>query len=125
MIFISQRIWVLPFVPTDVAQLFILGMVGYERLGVWRDITLARYVWRVLHHPVVLAYLQLCAPNGGVGVAQAPSVLVPSTNILKFSLLSRAIRIINVIHTKIYIYNCSLQKLKEITQCIISEINTN
>lgn len=126
-IFISPRIWSLPIVPTD-----ILGMVGHVRLGVGCDVTLACYVCRVLrerlHHLPALVCLQLCALSGRVGARRrlaAISVTVERNNPLKFAPLSFAIRIINIINTKIDIYKCSLPKFTELAQSfIISVINS-
>lgn len=128
-IFITQRIWSLPIVPTD-----ILRMVGHVRLGVRCDVTLACYVWRVLrerlHRPraAALVCLQLCALSGRVGARRrlaAISVTVERNNPLIFAPLSFAIRIINIINTKIDIYKCSLPKFTELAQSfIISVINS-
>lgn len=101
----------------------------YTRYG--RACSVGRGVRRhacLLHHLPALVCLQLCALSGRVGARRrlaAISVTVERNNPLKFAPLSFAIRIINIINTKIDIYKCSLPKFTELAQSfIISVINS-
>ena len=107
-------------------SLFVLGMVGYSRLSGRRDVALVKYVASVLlgllHHPEVLAALRLRAPDGCVGARRRPALLdVPAarTNLLKFTPMSRAARIINVIAISEDIFRHNLPKFIQKAQMII------
>lgn len=91
-----------PYYPLMYPSLFVIGMVGYTRLAVRRDLALVKYVVRVLRgqvlHQEVLQALLLRAPDGYVGTRRGPDLLdIPfaKTNLLKFSPMSRAARLIN------------------------------
>lgn len=87
-------------------------------------------VYRVVHTPQCgqLHYPQLCASKGRVGARRRPTALclpVARASLLKFVPLSCATRVINVVDTKIVIFNYNLPKFTEIEQnFIISEINS-
>ncbi|KAF9816568.1 hypothetical protein SFRURICE_010727, partial [Spodoptera frugiperda] len=81
---------VYPFYPLMYPTLFILGMVGYNELGVRRDLALASYIFKLLrgkvHNAVVLGQVGLCVPDRYVWRRRQPRLLVEPrarTNLLR------------------------------------------
>lgn len=104
---------VYPFYPLMYPTLFVLGMVGYTKLEVRRNLALATYVFKVLrgmlHNPGVLESLALVAPCGPR--RRAPRLLarpVARTNLLANAPIVRAINMLNQLSTKIDLFNCTL-----------------
>ncbi|KAJ8731717.1 hypothetical protein PYW08_014447 [Mythimna loreyi] len=95
-------------------------MVGYSRLAVRRDVALCSFVFRVLRGwlqlPELLAELGLRAPAGCGGARRpTPTLMEPysRTNLNRFSPLSRAIRVLNIIAIDVDLFHCSLPRFTE------------
>lgn len=121
---------VYPYYPLMYPSLFVMGMVGYCRLSVRRDMALVKYIVRVLsglvHHEEVLAALRLRAPDGCASARRRPALLcqpIFRTNLLKFAPMSHAIRLVNVLsENNVDIFHHSLPKLMEIAQLVLEKV---
>ncbi|KAG6454561.1 hypothetical protein O3G_MSEX008746 [Manduca sexta] len=110
-------------------SLFVIGMVGYCKLEVRRDVGLVKLIFKVwrgwVHLPEVLSALQLCVPSGRVSTRRHLPLFrlqTPRTNILRFAPASRAIRLLNTISQNLDIFICNLSEFTEMAhKCI--EIN--
>lgn len=113
---------VYPFYPLMYPTLFVLGMVGYYKLEVRRNLALAKYVFLVMrgqaHNPQVLAALPLVIPNARLRReprAKLLAVPVARTNIVAHAPLTTAIRILNAVSQEIDLFHCSLTGFTEVT----------
>ena len=104
---------VYPFYPLMYPTLFVLGMLGYNQLGVRREFALVSYMVKLLrgieHNPGVLQQLHLYVPDRYVWRRRPPPllfVLLARTNLLAKTPLTRTIRTINHIHVEIDIFTC-------------------
>lgn len=113
---------VYPYYPLMYPSLFVLGMVGYDKLKVRRNLALATYVFKVLrgriHNPGVLGSLGLLVPP--LRLRQGPRVRalaepLARTNLLANAPLITAIKIINKISGELDLFNCSLTEFKNVT----------
>lgn len=118
---------VYPFYPLMYPTLFILGMVGYNELGVRRDLALASYIFKLLrgkvHNAVVLGQVGLCVPDRYVWRRRQPRLLVEPrarTNLLREAPLTRALRTLNLIASDTDIFYCSLSEFTRNALFIIS-----
>lgn len=112
-----KRYGIYPFFPLMYPTLFVLGMVGYHKLEVRRNLSLAKYVFQVfrgtLNNPEILESLKIVVPNTGLRRGPRPQVLeVPwsRTNLLKFSPVSMAIRVLNKVSEQVDLFSCSLSE---------------
>ncbi|KAI8435234.1 hypothetical protein MSG28_003589 [Choristoneura fumiferana] len=104
---------VYPFYPLMYPTLFVLGMVGYNELGVRRDLALVTYIWKILRGVIknadILGRLGLCVPERYVWRRRRPRLLAePSgrTNLLNKAPLTRAIHTLNKIAEETNLFLC-------------------
>ncbi|KAG7297157.1 hypothetical protein JYU34_020130 [Plutella xylostella] len=113
---------VYPGYPLLYPSLFILGMVGYSKIEVRRDLALTKMVFMVfrgwLCNPTVLESIGLAVPAGGRGLRRRAGRLlaVPTarTNLLHDAPLTRAIRLINKASERTDILTCSLGEFAKV-----------
>lgn len=125
--YLYKRLYgVYPFYPLMYPNLFILGMVGYNELGVRRNLALVLYVFKLLRGKTcngeVLSRIGLCVPDRYVERRRRPPLLaVPRgrTNLLSKAPLTRAMRILNTISCKLDIFSSSLCEFTKIALFII------
>ncbi|KAI5631806.1 hypothetical protein NE865_15475 [Phthorimaea operculella] len=115
---------VYPFYPLMYPTLFVLGMVGYNKLDVRREVALALYVWRVLRgkafNAQVLECLEVVIPQLRLRRGPRNQILeVPRsrTNLLKYAPITRAITSINRVSEYLDIWHCSLAEFRK--HCLI------
>lgn len=118
---------VYPYYPLMYPTLFVLGMVGYNQLGVRRKFALVAYLVRLLrgleHNPGVLRHLSLSVPDRYVWRRRRPPILaVPTarTNLLAKAPLTRAIRTINKLHNQIDIFTAPSSEFTKVLLFILS-----
>lgn len=104
---------VYPFYPLMYPTLFVLGMVGYNKLEIRRDMALALYVVRVFRGMVsnstILEMMRLCVPDEFVGRRRRPPLFaVPRgrTNLLGKAPLTRTMCTLNLLAVSIDIFHC-------------------
>ncbi|KAF9809398.1 hypothetical protein SFRURICE_003495 [Spodoptera frugiperda] len=97
--------------------LFVLGMVGYYKLEVRREVALASYLFKMLrgktHNPALLEELRLCVPDEYVWRRRRPRLLVvpcAHTNLLQKAPLTRALRTLNTIADRMDLFSCTLNE---------------
>ncbi|XP_041983224.1 uncharacterized protein LOC121736202 [Aricia agestis] len=108
---------VYPFYPLSYPSLFVLGMVGYDRVAVRRELSVARYVFGVLRgrtsDAAVLGEVSLSVPDQYVWRRRRPPLLhVPCcrTNLLKYSPFVRALRTLNEVAQRVDLFHCTLSE---------------
>ncbi|PZC86877.1 hypothetical protein B5X24_HaOG201736 [Helicoverpa armigera] len=118
---------VYPGYPLLYPTLFILGMIGYYRLEVRREVALAVYLWKVMsgkiHNPGVLSTVSLCVPDGYVGRRRRPPLLsVPParTNLLQRAPLTRALRALNALSQRLDLFHCTTNELTRAAYAMLS-----
>ncbi|XP_063894707.1 uncharacterized protein LOC135117961 [Helicoverpa armigera] len=117
-----------PGYPLLYPTLFCLGMVGYYRLEVRREVALATYLLRVLRGDIknsgLLTEIGFCVPDEYVGRRRRPRLLVvprARTNLLQRAPLTRALRTLNTVAEHIDIFNCTLSEFTRATYCVVSK----
>ncbi|KAI8440320.1 hypothetical protein MSG28_001664 [Choristoneura fumiferana] len=112
---------VYPFYPLMYPTLFVLGMVGYNELGVRRDLALVTYIWKILRGVIknadILGRLGLYVPERYVWRRRRPRLLAEPrgrTNLLNRAPLTRAIHTLNKIAEETDLFLCVLS---EFTKC--------
>lgn len=118
---------VYPSYPLMYPTLFVLGMVGYNKLEPRRELALANYIVRVLRglisNPEVLQTLCLCVPNEYVRRRRQPRLLaVPRgrTNLLNKAPLTRTIHTLNRVADEIDIFTCFQSEFMRTTLFLLS-----
>lgn len=118
---------VYPFYPLQYPTLFVLGMVGYNKLRVRRELSLVSYVFKLIRgkifNPDILGLLYLEVPDKYVWRRRQPNLLaVPKsrTNILQEAPLTRAFRTLNLMHKETDLFICSLSEFTKLAERIIS-----
>lgn len=106
---------VYPGFPLLYPTLFILGMVGFYKIEVRRDVAVATYLFKIIrgkiNNPRIFEILQLSVPDEYVNRRRKPPLLVvprARTNLLQRAPLTRALRTLNTLSQRIHIFNCSL-----------------
>lgn len=117
---------VYPFYPLMYPTLFVLGMVGYNKLEVRRELAIAIYVFKLLrgrvHNPGVLSQVGLCAVDGHARRRRRPRLLaVPAarTNLLQEAPLTRALRVLNDTADIVDIFTVSLNEFTKVTLAVL------
>lgn len=118
---------VYPGYPLLYPTLFVLGMVGYNKLEVRREGAVATYVFKIMrgkiHNPSVLNMVGLCVPDGYVGRRRRPPLLrepPARTNLLQHAPLTRALRTLNMVSQQIDCFNCTLSEFTRAAFCVIT-----
>ncbi|PZC72283.1 hypothetical protein B5X24_HaOG211633 [Helicoverpa armigera] len=118
---------VYPGYPLLYPTLFVLGMVGYFKLETRREVALAVYLFKVLRgklfNSTILMELRMCVPDGYVSRRRRPQLLaVPSarTNLLQRAPLTRALRTLNTVASRVDLFACSLNEFTRATYIISS-----
>lgn len=118
---------VYPYYPLMYPTLFVIGMVGYNKLEARRDLALAKHMFLVfrgkLNNPQILEAIKLVVPN--TRLRQAPrgklfDIPVARTNLLKYSPVGRALNILNNVSQRIDIFNCTLAEFIRVTLIYLS-----
>lgn len=116
-----RQFGVYPYYPLMYPTLFLLGMVGYYKLEIRRNLVLVTYIFKVfrgqLHNTTVLDAIGLQVPNRRLRRGPRDQVFaIPHcrTNIQKFAPVTRALTILNEISMHVDIFHCSLGKFTEI-----------
>ncbi|KAF9801953.1 hypothetical protein SFRURICE_016203 [Spodoptera frugiperda] len=117
---------VYPGYPLLYPTLFVLGMVGYYKLEVRREVALATYLFKVLrgktHNPALLEELRLCVPDEYVWRRRRPRLLVvpcARTNLLQKAPLTRALRTLNTIADRMDLFSCTLNEFTRVTYEVV------
>lgn len=118
---------VYPGYPFLYPTLFVLGMVGYFKLEVRRELALSAYLLKIIrghiHNPAILEEIKLCVPEEYVGRRRRPpqfSVPRARTNLLQRAPLTRAVRTLNAIANHLDLFSCSLNDFTVATYRVIS-----
>ena len=101
---------VYPGHPLLYPTLFLLGMVGYYKLKVRREVALATYLFKIMrrkiHNPGVLRIVGLCVPDEYVGRRRRPPLRrVPPRAHQLVAALAR-----HVVSQRIDCFNCTLSE---------------
>lgn len=117
---------VYPGYPLLYPTLFVLGMVGYYKLEVRREVALATYLFKVLrgktHNPALLEELRLCVPDEYVWRRRRPRLLVvpcARTNLLQKAPLTRALHTLNTIADRMDLFTCTLNEFTRVTYEVV------
>lgn len=117
---------VYPYYPLMYPTLFVLGMVGYNKLEVRRDLALVLYLFKLLRgkisNPELLKGVMLQAPDNYLGRRRQPPLLVVPqgrTNLLSKAPITRALHTLNEISQIIDIFSCSLSEFAKVSLYII------
>lgn len=117
---------VYPFYPLMYPALFVLGMVGYNKLETRRDLALASYTLRVfrgiLHNPGILQWMGLRVPDKYVQRRRQPTLfMVPRsrTKLLESFPLTRALRTLNLVAERIDVLTCSQSEFTRVTLFVL------
>jgi hypothetical protein len=117
---------VYPYYPLMYPTLFVLGMVGYNKLVVRRELALVVYLFKLLRgkisNPDLLKEMRLQAPDNYVGRRRQPRLLVVPrgrTNLLCKAPITRALHTLNEISQIIDIFLCSLSEFAKVSLYII------
>lgn len=118
---------VYPFFPLMYPTLFVLGMVGYNKLQVRREVALTTYLFKVfrgkLYNPQILMLCALRVPQkNGLRMRQGQLLAIPNgrTQLLSQSPLVCALRRLNQAHDKVDLFTCSLSEFTRIILFIVS-----
>lgn len=108
---------VYPFFPLMYPTLFVIGMVGYNKLETRRDLAMATYVFKLLRGKTcnsgVLKEIRLNVPDNYVSRRRKPRLIaVPRarTNLLGKAPLTRALHALNDTADRIDLFSCSLNE---------------
>lgn len=119
-----------PFYPLMYPTLFVIGMVGYNKLEVRRDAALALYLVKVLRgliaNPGILMALRLNVPEEYVHRRRRPALLsVPrgKTNLLNKAPLTRGIHTLNLLAERVDIFCCSMSEVQRALLFILCYLN--
>ncbi|KAF9798222.1 hypothetical protein SFRURICE_010820 [Spodoptera frugiperda] len=114
-----------PGYPLLYPTLFCLGMVGYYKLEVRREVALVTYVFKVLRGSIqnsgILSEIGFCIPDKYVERRHRPRLLVVPrgrTNLLGRAPLTRALRTLNTVADTIDIFTCTLSEFTRTTYCV-------
>lgn len=106
---------VYPGYPLLYPTLFVLGMVGYTRLEVKRELALATYLFKVIRgkicNPDILQAIKLWVPDEYVNRRRRPRLLgVPKarTNLLRRAPFTRALCTLNAVAMSLDLFSCAL-----------------
>lgn len=118
--FLYLRLYgIYPYYPLMYPTLFVLGMVGYNKLEVRRSVALAYYMMRVfrgvLSNSAVLGVMGVCVPDGYVARRRRPRLFaVPRarTNLLAKSPMVRTLHALNRVAETIDVFICSIAEFK-------------
>lgn len=117
---------VYPFYPLMYPTLFVLGMVGYNKLEVRRGVALVKYVWKVLRGTIsnaqILSNLYLLVPDAFVERRRRPRLLtVPRarTQLLSKAPLTRALSTLNDIADITDIFLCSMSEFEKVALYVL------
>lgn len=117
---------VYPFYPLMYPSLFVLGMVGYNRLEVRRELALALYIFKLLrgriNNPDVLEMVSLCVPDRYVWRRHRPRLLAEPrarTNLLREAPLTRALRTLNKVATHSDLFICSCDEFTRVALFVL------
>ena len=117
---------VYPFYPLMYPTLFVLGMVGYNKLETRRDLALASYLLRVfrgiLHNPGVLQWIGLRVPDRYVQRRRRPTLfMVPRsrTKLLENFPIARALRTLNLVADRVDVFTCSQSEFTKVTLYVV------
>ncbi|KAF9808669.1 hypothetical protein SFRURICE_019827 [Spodoptera frugiperda] len=123
---------VYPGYPLLYPTLFVLGMVGYYKLEVRREVALVTYLFKVLrgkiHNPALLEELRLCVPDEYVWRRRRPRLLVvpcARTNLLQKAPLTRALRTLNTIADRMDLFSCTLNEFTRVTYEVVVKSSYN
>jgi hypothetical protein len=113
-----KRYGVYPFYPLMYPTLFVIGMVGYDKLETRRNLALACYLLRVLRgsicNPDILKMFKLCVPDRYTERRRQPQLLAEPTgrtNLLRKAPLSRTIHVLNLVADKTDLFYCPMWEL--------------
>lgn len=116
---------VYPGYPHLYPTLFVLGMVGYCKLEIRREATLAIYLFKILRgkilNPTLLAEMRFSVPDEMVSRRRQPPLLsVPRarTNLLQKAPLSRALGTLNTVALMVDLFSCSLNEFTKAVMCV-------
>lgn len=120
---------VYPGYPLLYPTLFCLGMVGYYKLEVRREVALATYIFKVLRgsiqHSGILSEIGFSLPDGYMERRRRPRLLVvpcARTNLLERAPLTRALCTLNTVADAIDIFTCSLSEFTRATYYLACKI---
>lgn len=106
--------------------LFVLGMVGYSKLETRREVALAKYLFKILRghtdNPRILEWLRLCVPDNCAARRRRPQLLAlprARTNLLREAPLTRALRTLNAVSTRIDLFSCSLIEFTKVVTHVV------
>ncbi|XP_022828366.1 uncharacterized protein LOC111357792 [Spodoptera litura] len=115
-----------PGYPLLYPTLFCLGMVGYYKLEVRREVASATYLLKVLRGNIqnsgILSEIGFCMPDDYVARRRRPRLLVvprARTNLLERAPLTRALRTLNTVADVVDIFNCTLSEFTRTTYSIV------
>lgn len=118
-----------PGYPLLYPTLFCLGMVGYYKLEVRREVALVTYVFKVLRGSIqnsgILSEIGFCIPDKYVERRHRPRLLVVPrgrTNLLGRAPLTRALRTLNTVADTIDIFTCTLSEFTRTTYCVACKL---
>lgn len=121
-----KRYGVYPFYPLMYPTLFVLGMVGYNKLETRRDLALALYVVKVLRgnvtNPGILEKVCLCVPDEYVQRRRRPPLLKEPrsrTNLLAKAPLTRALHTLNLVAENVDLFHDSLNEFAKSTLFVL------
>lgn len=111
-----------PGYPLLYPTLFCLGMVGYYKLEIRREVALATYLFKVLRGSIqnsgILSEIGFCIPDRYVERRRRPLLLVvprARTNLLGRAPLTRALRTLNTVADALDLFTCTLGEFTRAT----------
>ncbi|CAG9090697.1 unnamed protein product [Plutella xylostella] len=111
---------VYPGYPLLYPTLFVLGMVGYNRLEVRRDLALTSYLFRIWRgktgNPSILQQLRLTVPSNSLRSRKSRTFAAPCgrTALLRQAPVTRAIHLLNRIDDRTDIHHCPLSEFTKV-----------
>ncbi|CAG9133595.1 unnamed protein product [Plutella xylostella] len=116
---------VYPGYPLLYPTLFVLGMVGYNRLEVRRDLALTSYLFRIWRgktgNPSILQQLRLTVPSNSLRSRKSRTFAAPCgrTALLRQAPVARAIHLLNRIDDRTDIHHCPLSEFTKVALFVI------
>ncbi|XP_048486365.1 uncharacterized protein LOC125490609 [Plutella xylostella] len=110
---------VYPFYPLMYPTLFVLGMVGYNKLEVRRNLALVMFLTKVVRglecNPNVLKLLKFVVPSSSLRRRKNRMFEVPlgKTALVNEAPLTRGIRLLNILADEIDILVCKMSELEK------------
>lgn len=112
--------------PLMYPTLFVLGMVGYNKLETRRELALATYILKLFrglgNNPGVLQWIGLNVPDKYLQRRRRPSLFaVPHgrTQLVRNSPLVRSIRTLNLVAETLDLFSCSWSEFAKVTLYIL------